>query len=635
MELEFLAMVHLDKLKARPYLETIMRLDDGERNHINPVIKFDKENSILISGGTKLLLQSGHVKRDVDFTLREQAIFGNHTQLYYSDVSSTNKKVINKFLTQGRASKVKKMGGNINVPDQSPEYTTLHTSAVGINENNSFLATPPSVGTEIFCVTAGNTRTNTKSDFIINSLIKSIKGKPWFSGQKIIAEKGLGTALVNFAQSHKVGISVKIKGVNVKNLVEKLENRGTYEDILIFIQAGFEKEIKKYVKESGLKVRKIGVIQKDYILSVSGQNKSFFSLSIPVFNYHKLSFDTVYHIQSPDQNKIPDFSKLKEKRYYSSDLKILLSTLIEERQSWELSEGKPRKVTRSFNHGLVSSIVPNSGMIVLSAADNNYFTFLEPRLSGKLTVANAVRQLVCRGARPAAISIRNIFPDLSEEKNHWKGIEILKGQEEAVRVLNLTIANRHILPFANLCAQHIAAVGFITDNQSPMTSGFKQDGDFISILGSHRGELGGSKYMQNLHPGIIVNPPTVDLQMEPRIHEVLLQGIQEGLIQSARNVSAGGLAVAIAMSLIYGVEGVGARVHLSRKIRNDELLFGETQGLILISFGENNFIKFERICMQKRIPATTIGRVTGDEKFTFNNLINVNIKDMKNLVNLE
>ena len=43
-------MVHLDKLKARPYLETIMRLDDGERNHINTVIKFDKENSILISG---------------------------------------------------------------------------------------------------------------------------------------------------------------------------------------------------------------------------------------------------------------------------------------------------------------------------------------------------------------------------------------------------------------------------------------------------------------------------------------------------------------------------------------------------------------------------------------------------------
>ena len=287
-----------------------------------------------------------------------------------------------------------------------------------------------------------------------------------------------------------------------------------------------------------------------------------------------------------------------------------------------------------MNYGLVSSVVPNSGMMVFTSADNDYFTSFEPRLSGKLTVANAVRQIVCRGAKPVAISIRNIFPDLKEEKDRWKGIEILKGQEEAVRVLGLTIANRHILPFADQCVQHITSVGFIPENQTPMTGGLKQEGDFISILGSHRGELGGTKYMQNFYPDIRVNPPTVDLAIEPLIHEVLLKSIQEGFIQSAYNVSAGGLAVAIALSLISGEEGIGARIHLSRKIRNDELLFGETQGLILISFEENNFIKFERICMQNNIPATTIGRVTGDGKFTFNNLINVQVKDMKNLMTI-
>ena len=156
--------------------------------------------------------------------------------------------------------------------------------------------------------------------------------------------------------------------------------------------------------------------------------------------------------------------------------------------------------------------------------------------------------------------------------------------------MGLTIANRHILPFTDQCVQHITSVGFIPENQTPMTGGLKQEGDFISILGSHRGELGGTKYMQNFYPDIRVNPPTVDLAIEPLIHEVLLKSIQEGFIQSAYNVSAGGLAVAIALSLISGEEGIGARIHLSRKIRNDELLFGETQGLILISFEENNFV---------------------------------------------
>ena len=48
-----------------------------------------------------------------------------------------------------------------------------------------------------------------------------------------------------------------------------------------------------------------------------------------------------------------------------------------------------------------------------------------------------------------------------------------------------------------------------------------------------------------------------------------------------------------------------------------------------------NFIKFERICMQNNIPATTIGRVTGDGNFTFNDLIDVQVKDLKNLMTVE
>ena len=97
-------------------------------------------------------------------------------------------------------------------------------------------------------------------------------------------------------------------------------------------------------------------------------------------------------------------------------------------------------------------------------------------------------------------------------------------------------------------------------------------------------------------------------------------------------ISAGGLAVAIGKSLIDGEDGLGARIQLSRKIRNDELLFGETQGLILLSFGENNLIEFERICMKNQIPATTIGRVTGNGKFTFNKLLNVKVRDLKKQV---
>ena len=43
--------------------------------------------------------------------------------------------------------------------------------------------------------------------------------------------------------------------------------------------------------------------------------------------------------------------------------------------------------------------------------------------------------------------------------------------------------------------------------------------------------------------------PTVDLRMEGRLQETVMQGIQTGLIHSAMNISNGGLVIALVRSL--------------------------------------------------------------------------------------
>jgi len=45
--------------------------------------------------------------------------------------------------------------------------------------------------------------------------------------------------------------------------------------------------------------------------------------------------------------------------------------------------------------------------------------------------------------------------------------------------------------------------------------------------------------------------------------------------------------------------------------------------VVLITLDENDLMEFERICMNVGVPSTTIGRVTDDGKFTFNDLINL------------
>ena len=107
-----------------------------------------------------------------------------------------------------------------------------------------------------------------------------------------------------------------------------------------------------------------------------------------------------------------------------------------------------------------------------------------------------------------------------------------------------------------------------------------------------------------------------------------MPGIAVGIIHSAVNVSRGGVAVAIANSLLLGADGLGARIHLSRKMRKDELLFGETQGLVVVTLCENDLIEFERICMTTGVPSTTIGRITDDSNYIFNDLINIPVKQL-------
>ena len=62
---------------------------------------------------------------------------------------------------------------------------------------------------------------------------------------------------------------------------------------------------------------------------------------------------------------------------------------------------------------------------------------------------------------------------------------------------------------------------------------------------------------------------------------------------------------------------------MARKLRNDELLFGECQSLIVVTLEESAL--YELILLSKKLDVhtQTIGRVTDTGKFIINDLINV------------
>jgi phosphoribosylformylglycinamidine synthase len=156
----------------------------------------------------------------------------------------------------------------------------------------------------------------------------------------------------------------------------------------------------------------------------------------------------------------------------------------------------------------------------------------------------------------------------------------------------------------------IGMVGIVKDLKKRCSVPFKDRGDLIILLGKNKEELGGSEYLAVVHDKEAGSPPELDLDLEKRVQSVCLTAIEVGIVRSAHDISDGGLAVALAESAILGKQG--ASIRLKDKIREDALLFGESQSRIILTIDPRDIFAFTDIAMLFALPFEIIGKVGGN-----------------------
>ena len=175
----------------------------------------------------------------------------------------------------------------------------------------------------------------------------------------------------------------------------------------------------------------------------------------------------------------------------------------------------------------------------------------------------------------------------------------------------------------------IGMVGLLDNIKQNTTIKFKDAGDFIVTLGALNGYLGGSEYLRTIHD-ITQGPiPHLNMELEMGVQELCLEAIKKGIVKSAHDLSDGGLAVNISESLVWSSLALGAKLDVTRILRNDELLFGECQSLIIVTLEESAL--YELILLSKKLDVhtQTIGRVTNISKFIINDLIDIPRKKLE------
>jgi phosphoribosylformylglycinamidine synthase len=281
-------------------------------------------------------------------------------------------------------------------------------------------------------------------------------------------------------------------------------------------------------------------------------------------------------------------------------------------------------------------------ILALSVDCNASYVYLDPYEGGKIAVAEAARNVACSGAKPLGVTDNLNFGNPHNPEIFWQLRESVRGLAEACRVFNTPVTGGNVSLYNQSPngpidpTPTVAMVGLIEKDEYITSQWFKDEGDAIILLGNVIDStdpllgLGGSAYLQRIHRQKTGIPPRCNLEAERELQLVLRSLIYSGVVKSAHDCSEGGLAVALAECCISRQIAretpslVGAQIDLaacfpsttqdqdkSSPVLCDALLFGETQGRIVISTSSLDALKVVERARLLGVSAARIGVVQG------------------------
>jgi len=257
-------------------------------------------------------------------------------------------------------------------------------------------------------------------------------------------------------------------------------------------------------------------------------------------------------------------------------------------------------------------------LLAASVDGNGLITRLDPREGGRRCVAEAARNLACSGAVPLGATDNLNFGNPHKPEIFRQLRDSVEGMAEACRAFGTPVTGGNVSLYNENPTGPIdptpvvAMVGLIEDETHITRQSFRGPGDDIWLLGERAAGLDGSQFLLILHGRKEGRPPQTDLAAEVALQSALRDAIRIGLIRSAHDCSEGGIAVALAESSISGPELVGAEVALPDDgRRDDESLFHEAPGRILISSGREHRAALEEHFADRGVAARRVGTTGG------------------------
>jgi phosphoribosylformylglycinamidine synthase len=255
---------------------------------------------------------------------------------------------------------------------------------------------------------------------------------------------------------------------------------------------------------------------------------------------------------------------------------------------------------------------------------NSRYVYLNPKAGGAIAVAECARNIACTGAKPLAVTNCLNFGNPYKPEVYFQFKTAVEGMGDACRMFDTPVTGGNVSFYnetslggertAIYPTPTIGMIGLLDDIGNLVESTFREAGDAIVLLGDPELALDGSEYlvMQYGTPG--ADSPAVDLKHEKNLQELLVTLAAKKLVNSAHDVSDGGLAVTLAEKSIMNRDRMlGFEVDLecanSDSAARQKLLFSEAQGRVVISVDPGKAGAVIEEADHLNVPVRVIGKV--------------------------
>lgn len=468
----------------------------------------------------------------------------------------------------------------------------------------------------------------------------------------VVGMQDMGAAGITCSTSEMSAKEGAGMDINLDFVPAREENMSAYElmlsesqeRMLVVIQKGKEDTAKKIFEKWDLNCVQIGTVTNGPNVKVSYQGKVVAEVpantlvlggDAPV--YTRESKEPAYY----NELRSFDFNSLPEPKNYNDVLLKLLSTPNITNKNWVYEQYDTQVRTNTIvmpgGDAAVVRIKGTKKALAMKTDCNGRYVYLNPYKGGMIAVCESARNVACTGAEPLAITNCLNFGNPYKPEVYHQFREAIRGIGDACRALNTPVTGGNV-SFYNESPDYsvyptptIGMVGLIEDTAYVTTSYFKNEGDAIAVIGNleAKNHIGGSEYLKVMYDMVKGDAPEINIDSEKNLINAVLQLTRAKLVNSAHDISDGGLAIAVAESCIINrTLTIGCTVNIKYGDRPDFALFNESQSRIVISFDKSNEGKITEICTKHNISYENIG-VVGGKSIKINEDINMNLDTTK------